>query len=1365
MCPTCWRENIRREEDHQYCIHCGDSIRLGREIAPPTKKKDVAVIFLKVSGYERDEPIQTLKNLQTLRNIISDIASTLGGYAKWMEGDEALLVFGTLEEEKNTPESVRRSNVMRALHAWRMIHEQIDPVESEDFDPSAVCITAGMHLGQVGSGVLGITGEKNPEVLGPDVNYASRVFGMALKKGGLVVSEPFLTALREFGLTTEVIAGRQMVSLKGFEGNHALSSLSLETVADIPYPAPAGLTRESDHSICSRHQKVETRFCPYCGNPSPVGHIEKDKTVEERTFFLLSIDVVRFSTVTANMDPADVFQWVNNFIGLAEPVIARHHGVTLSRRGDELVVRFGVPSVGNNALNAVLAALKIQEGVERFDAEGGIPPLHIRTGIHAGKGLVQGSITLSNSIRFARELQAKAPIDGLLIDEATAAEVAGFFVLEERESAQMVKGADTQAIELAGQKREEVPITGRESRLELLQHHFGQVVREGEPRVVVLTGEEGSGRQSVLRRFYSQEDQVIRLRGHGTEWQYDPLRAALRRRISEDAPSGLMFEESGELPYGFSSTAEMIFDLLSYYTGLSAGEGEGMGYLRQNPEQFKEWTVRAIALYLSRLARERPVVLELHPVGDPDPEFLAFLGQVLQKVGSHPLYLVLTSRNQPAQPLPWPAETISFPPLDHDATAELIWAVLSKEHSLSNEEEPTVYMDDELIDHLYNETKGHPSFVISWTRHYFHKGWIIHQDTDGKWHLNLPEGYRREEGFIDRILVESLDHLKLSAREKGLLAAAAVMAGRDGTFWPDGLVRLLDNGWLPGFESEMALHETLASLERRGVVISQPDSPFGNLAAYRLAPPALGQAVYRIYTTVFGAKQINLHREYAAWFGGLREKEEALGHAVAGFEATHQAGAGCWEEAYARYIEAIERAEQTGLNLNAEILHYSYKAEKVLERWNPSNRAEEEISLLLKRGKIFERTSDREKWETTLQRAEEIVERNGALIPDLLKITVLIARLGYTIKWENDPEKVQVEKRLLETRAADLPLALASRFYFEVARSFSFANWYDASLKAYDKAREYAEKSGDPRLIAKTSTGRSTLLGRLGKWNKSLASAGKASTLYKGLSDSQIGDRDTLCFCLLNMAECYLNLGRYVKASSVLDQAVQIARNIDNKMGLSYGLIALGIVIAYKGGQMDKAIEKIDEALRLGRQRQDPEVVMVGLFSRSMLVSRKNPMEGIENAEEALQLRVSPSYDAVAHFALGLASYRAGEIVRAERAVRRALEIRKNLGGPIASFDRELSEFAPFLFPHDSTPFPGLTGPSPSSPLLTDLILPQSEKPQSEVDKAEPEDDAAEKTTLPEVQSHTRNPLSRGMIPFLTVPVTAKIPVVLKLVK
>src|SRR3989338_877138 len=36
MCTSCWRENVRREEDHQYCVHCGDSIRLGQEIVPAT---------------------------------------------------------------------------------------------------------------------------------------------------------------------------------------------------------------------------------------------------------------------------------------------------------------------------------------------------------------------------------------------------------------------------------------------------------------------------------------------------------------------------------------------------------------------------------------------------------------------------------------------------------------------------------------------------------------------------------------------------------------------------------------------------------------------------------------------------------------------------------------------------------------------------------------------------------------------------------------------------------------------------------------------------------------------------------------------------------------------------------------------------------------------------------------------------------------------------------------------------------------------------------------------------------------------------------------------------------------------------------
>ena len=68
--------------------------------------------------------------------------------------------------------------------------------------------------------------------------------------------------------------------------------------------------------------------------------------------------------------------------------VNRHHGMVHQLLGDGLMAIFGAPlSFGNDAANAVRAALKIVERVQREVEAKGIPPTRIGIGLHAGEVL------------------------------------------------------------------------------------------------------------------------------------------------------------------------------------------------------------------------------------------------------------------------------------------------------------------------------------------------------------------------------------------------------------------------------------------------------------------------------------------------------------------------------------------------------------------------------------------------------------------------------------------------------------------------------------------------------------------------------------------------------------------------------------------------------------------------------------------------------------------------------------------------------------------------------------------------------------------------------------------------------------------
>ena len=112
-------------------------------------------------------------------------------------------------------------------------------------------------------------------------------------------------------------------------------------------------------------------------------------------------DVVSFSTISEQLEPQPLMDWLNSYMSTMTPVINEHNGVILRFIGDAIMAVFGVPipreteeEIDRDAINAVACALAMQDALirhnRRLEAEHK-PLVAMRVGIFTGQ-MVAGSI-------------------------------------------------------------------------------------------------------------------------------------------------------------------------------------------------------------------------------------------------------------------------------------------------------------------------------------------------------------------------------------------------------------------------------------------------------------------------------------------------------------------------------------------------------------------------------------------------------------------------------------------------------------------------------------------------------------------------------------------------------------------------------------------------------------------------------------------------------------------------------------------------------------------------------------------------------------------------------------------------------------
>jgi adenylate cyclase len=125
---------------------------------------------------------------------------------------------------------------------------------------------------------------------------------------------------------------------------------------------------------------------------------------------VLFSDLKGFSTISERMEPAQLYGWLNGYLGTMAQVIQEHGGVLKQFTGDGILALFGVPvphtdirEQAKDATAAVRCALVMGRRLVKLNhewKEAGLPPVSMRVGLYTGE-VAAGSVGSDDRFEYA----------------------------------------------------------------------------------------------------------------------------------------------------------------------------------------------------------------------------------------------------------------------------------------------------------------------------------------------------------------------------------------------------------------------------------------------------------------------------------------------------------------------------------------------------------------------------------------------------------------------------------------------------------------------------------------------------------------------------------------------------------------------------------------------------------------------------------------------------------------------------------------------------------------------------------------------------------------------------------------------------
>jgi class 3 adenylate cyclase len=240
---------------------------------------------------------------------------------------------------------------------------------------------------------------------------------------------------------------------------------------------------------------------------------------ERRVVSVVFCDLVGFTSRSESADIEDVGAFLRDYHGLLRRELERHGGSVEKFIGDAVMALFGTPTAyEDDPERAVRAALAIQAALADLRGRDPTVELHVRIGVNTGEALVtlgarpsEGeAVAVGDVVNTAARIQAAAPVDAVLVGEATYRVTRRVIEYEDRpavvakgKSARVPVWLATQIRRMDGGAQQEPvsPLVGRTDQLRQLREAMERAAKESAPQLVALVGVPGIGKSRLVREL------------------------------------------------------------------------------------------------------------------------------------------------------------------------------------------------------------------------------------------------------------------------------------------------------------------------------------------------------------------------------------------------------------------------------------------------------------------------------------------------------------------------------------------------------------------------------------------------------------------------------------------------------------------------------------------------------------------------------------------------------------------------------------------------------------------------------------------------------------------------------------------------
>jgi TOMM system kinase/cyclase fusion protein len=510
-------------------------------------------------------------------------------------------------------------------------------------------------------------------------------------------------------------------------------------------PAPEGL---ADVLQPETEALPSARGTPPTPSAAP-STASRPSEAERRQLTVLFCDLVNSTALAGELDPEDFREVVRAYQATCAAVIQEFAGHVAQYLGDGLLVYFGYPHASeDDAQRAVHAGLGVLDAMRslntRLDHEHRIR-LAVRLGIHTGLVVVgevggggrQEQLALGETPNIAARLQALAEPDTVVISEATAQLIHGYFVCQAL-GAQKLKGqaqplpvyrvlheseAHTRLdVETA---RGLTPLVGREQEVGLLVDRWERAI-EGMGQVVLLTGEAGIGKSRLVQLLRDRIGATPAIRieyrcsPHAQHSALYPVIMHLERALAftrTDSPTDKLRKLEDVLASYSGSLAEMV---PLYAALLSLPLGEGYPPLTLTPQRQRQKTLEALLTWLWQETERHPVLFVIEDLHWVDPSTLELLDLAVDQSATARILILVTCR--PEFEPSWPARahltTLTLTRLPRPHVERMVASVAR-----------TKALPRDVVQQIIAKTDGVPLFVEELTKTVLESGLLReHED-------------------------------------------------------------------------------------------------------------------------------------------------------------------------------------------------------------------------------------------------------------------------------------------------------------------------------------------------------------------------------------------------------------------------------------------------------------------------------------------------------------------------------------------------------------------------------------------------------------------------------------------------------------